>query len=108
VVLSAGSLAAVVSQNAVSAGVTTSLMSSTVKAAPTIAAGQATVAGVIPAKVAALMEGVIKSMMLTKLSNAVAGLFALGAVVFGGSLFTYCTAERVASAGAVRRGDRPY
>jgi len=108
VVLSAGALAVVVSQNVVSAGVPTSLMSSTVKAAPMIAAGQAPVAGVVPAKVAALMEGVIKSMMLTKLSNAVTGLFALGAVVFGGSLFTHCTAERVASAGAVRRGDRPY
>jgi hypothetical protein len=43
-----------------------------------IAAGQATVAGVVPAKVAALTEGVIKSMMLTKLSKtAVAGLLAL-------------------------------
>src|SRR5271165_3246478 len=61
VVLSAGSLAAVVSQNVASA----SLMSSTVKA------GQATVAGVVPAKVVALMEGVMKSMMLTKLSKAV-------------------------------------
>jgi RNA polymerase sigma factor (sigma-70 family) len=77
VVLSAGSLAAV-SQNVASAGVPTSLMSSTVKAAAMIAAGQATVAGAVPAKVAALTEGALKSMMLTKLSKAaVAGLVVL-------------------------------
>jgi len=78
VVLSAGSLATIVSQNVASAGVPTPLMSSTVKAATLIAAGQATVAGVVPAKVAALMEAVMKSMMLTKLSKAaVAGLVVL-------------------------------
>src|SRR5262245_4211721 len=52
VVLSAGSLAAVVSQNVASAGVPTSLLCSTVKAATMIAAGQATVGGVAPANVA--------------------------------------------------------
>jgi RNA polymerase sigma factor (sigma-70 family) len=67
VMLPAGSLAAVVSQKMASAGVPTSLMISTVKTATLIAAGQATVAGVVPAKVAALTEGVMKSMMLTKL-----------------------------------------
>jgi RNA polymerase sigma-70 factor (ECF subfamily) len=102
VVLSAGSLAAVVSQNVASAGVPTSLMFSTVEAAGMIVAGQVTVAGVVPAKVAALMEGVMKGMMLTKLSNAVAGLVVLGAVVFGGSLFTHCTA-----AGQQQNGDKP-
>jgi RNA polymerase sigma factor (sigma-70 family) len=67
VVLSAGSLAAVISQNEASAGMPTSLMSSTVKAATMIAAGQATVAGMVPAKVAALTEGVMKMMLFTKL-----------------------------------------
>ena len=47
VALSAGSLAVMVSQNAVSAAVPTSLMSSTVKAATLVAAGQAAVAGVV-------------------------------------------------------------
>jgi RNA polymerase sigma factor (sigma-70 family) len=92
VALSAGSLAAVVSQNAVSAAVPTSLMSTTFKAAAVIAAGKGTVAGAAPARVAALMEGVMKSMRLTKLSKAVAGLVLLGALVFGGSLFTHRTA----------------
>src|SRR6201987_4262709 len=46
VVLSVGSLAAVAAQNVAAAGVPTSLMSSTVKAATLIAADKATVAGV--------------------------------------------------------------
>jgi RNA polymerase sigma factor (sigma-70 family) len=102
VTLSAGSVAALASRQAASAGVPTSLISSTVKAAPIIAAGQATVAGVVSAKVAALMEGVMKGMMLTKLNNAVAGLVVLGALVFGGSLFTHCTA-----AGQQQHADKP-
>jgi RNA polymerase sigma factor (sigma-70 family) len=102
VVLSAGALAAVLSQSVASAGVPTSLIGFTVKAATMIAAGQAAVGGVVPAQVAALMEGVITSMMLTKLSKAVTGLFVLGAVAFGGSLFTHCTA-----AGQQQHGDKP-
>lgn len=87
VVLSAGSQTAVVWQNVASASVPTSLMSSTVKAAAMIAAGQATVAGVVPAKVASLMEGVMKSMVLTKLSKVtMAGLvvLCLGGLGIGG------------------------
>jgi RNA polymerase sigma factor (sigma-70 family) len=106
VVLSAGALAAVVSQNVASAGVPTSLMSSTVKAATMIAAGQATFAGVVPAKVAALTEGVMKSMMLTKLSKAVAGLVVLGVVVFGGGLLTHRTAAGQ-QAKSEQDGDKP-
>jgi RNA polymerase sigma factor (sigma-70 family) len=67
VLLSAGSLAVVMSQNVASAVVPTALMSSTVKAATIIAAGKEMVAGVVPAKVAVLTEGVLKSMFLTKL-----------------------------------------
>src|SRR5580704_12853827 len=59
VVLPAGSLAALVSQNLASAAVPASLMSSTVRAAATIAAGQTTVTAVVPIKVALLMEGVL-------------------------------------------------
>jgi RNA polymerase sigma factor (sigma-70 family) len=76
-VLSAGSLAAVVSQNVASATVPTSLVSSTVKAAMSMVEAQTVAAGVVSAKVAALTEGVMKSMMLTKLSNAAAGLLVL-------------------------------
>jgi RNA polymerase sigma factor (sigma-70 family) len=75
---SAGSLAVIVSQNVASAGVPTSLMSSTVKAATMIAAGQAAVAGVVPAQVAALTEGVMKAMLLTKLKTVWAIMFVVG------------------------------
>jgi RNA polymerase sigma factor (sigma-70 family) len=90
VVLSAGSQAAVVSQNAASAGVPTALMSSTVKAATLIAAGQATVAGVVPAKVALLTEGVLKAMLLSKLKTATVGLL-LVAFLIGAAGAVYQT-----------------
>jgi RNA polymerase sigma-70 factor (ECF subfamily) len=82
-VLSAASLVAVVSQNTVSAGVPTSVMNSTGKAATLIAAGQATVAGVVPAKVAALTEGVLKAMLVSKLKIATAMLLLTVGVLVG-------------------------
>ena len=82
VVLSAGSLAVVFSQNVSSACVPTSLMSFTVKAATMIAAGQATVTGVVPAKVAALTEGVLKAMLLSKL-KAVVGVLMVAMCLIG-------------------------
>jgi RNA polymerase sigma factor (sigma-70 family) len=96
VVLSAGSLAAVVSQHVASAGVPTSLMSSTVQAATLMAAGQATVAGVVPAKVAILTEGVLKAMLLMKLKTATVGLL-LVALLIGAAGAAYQTqaAEQV-------------
>jgi uncharacterized protein (TIGR03067 family) len=85
--LSAGSLAAVVLQHGASAGVPTSLISSTVKAATILAAGQATVAGVVPARVAALTEGVMKSIMLTKLKCLMAVMLAVTAMASLGAGF---------------------
>jgi hypothetical protein len=78
-----GALAAVAMQNAAPACVPASLASSTIRAAVLIAAGQAAVAGVVPAQVAALVEGVLKTMLLTKLKAATAVLF-LSAVVCAG------------------------
>jgi RNA polymerase sigma factor (sigma-70 family) len=89
VVLSAGSLAAVVSPNVASAGVPTSLMSSTVKAATMIAAGQAAVAGVFPTQVAVLTEGVLRTMFLTKRKTVMSVLLMLGVVVLGGGLLIH-------------------
>jgi RNA polymerase sigma factor (sigma-70 family) len=83
VALSAGSLAAVVSQKVVSAAVPTSLMSSTVKAAAVIAAGKGTVAEVVPAEVAALMEGARKTMFLTKLKSLMPVTLAMLAILVG-------------------------
>jgi hypothetical protein len=86
VVFSGGSLAVLLSQNVASASVPTSLMLSTVKAASVLATGISAV-GVISPKVAALMEGVMKSMTLTKLNKAaMAGLVVLciGGLGIGG------------------------
>jgi RNA polymerase sigma factor (sigma-70 family) len=110
VVLSAGSLAVVVSQNVASGGVPTSLMSSTVKAAAMIAAGQAMVAGVVPAKVAALMEGVMKAMLAAKLKTVTAALLVVAAVGIGGGLLSRSRAaaqtadERLPKAAGEQRG----
>jgi RNA polymerase sigma factor (sigma-70 family) len=91
VVLSVGSLAAVVSQNGASAVVPTALMSSTVKAATTIAAGQATVAGVVPAKVAVLMDGVMKAMLIVKLKTVTAVFLVIATVGVSGGLLSRST-----------------
>jgi RNA polymerase sigma factor (sigma-70 family) len=91
VVLSAGSLATVISQNVASASVPTSLMSSTVKAATMIAAGQAAVAGAVPVKIAALMEGVMKAMLITKLKTVTAVLLVIATVGIGGGLLSRST-----------------
>src|SRR5262249_43886820 len=65
--VSGGALAAVFSQEAASAGVPTSVVASTIKAASMFAAGQVAASGVISAPVAALTEGVLKGMLLAKL-----------------------------------------
>jgi RNA polymerase sigma factor (sigma-70 family) len=77
--VSSGSLAAVLAPNAASASAPTSVVSSTIKAASLFAAGQAAAAGVVTAEVAALTEGVLKTMLLTKLKMATAVL--LGAIL---------------------------
>jgi RNA polymerase sigma factor (sigma-70 family) len=71
VALSAASLAAVVSPQLASAVVPAVLFRSTIRAATRMVTGQATLAGLVPARVAALTEGVLTSMMLTKLSKVV-------------------------------------
>jgi RNA polymerase sigma factor (sigma-70 family) len=74
-----GSLATLLAQNAAAAGVPASMVSSTIKAASLLAAGQAAATAVASAKVAALTEGVLKAMLLTKIKTATA--LALGAVL---------------------------
>src|SRR5262245_14060918 len=66
VALSAGALAAVLSQHAAAAGVPAPLVVPTVQAAALLAAGE-TAAGLVSAKVAALTEGVLKAMLMTRL-----------------------------------------
>ena len=64
--------AALLSQEAASASVPASVLSSTIKAVTLVAAGKAAATGLISANVAALTEGVVKSMLLTKLKTVTA------------------------------------
>jgi len=83
VAFSGGMLAAVLSQKGASAGVPTSVVSSTIKAAGRFAAGQAAATSVISVKVAALTEGVLKAMFLHKIKGVMAVLVVMAAVGMG-------------------------
>jgi RNA polymerase sigma factor (sigma-70 family) len=74
-VVSGGSLAALLSQEARPAGMPTRLISGTIEAARLFAAGQAA-SGLIAAPVVALTEGVLRAMLVTKLKTATAVLAA--------------------------------
>jgi RNA polymerase sigma factor (sigma-70 family) len=88
VVLSSGLLAGVLSENAASACVPTSLVVSTVKAAGSFATATTAVTGTIPVNVVALTEGVLKAMLLTKLKTLTAALLVIATVGSGGVLFS--------------------
>jgi RNA polymerase sigma factor (sigma-70 family) len=81
VTVSGGALAALLSENVVSASVPDSVADSTIKAASLPAAGKAT--GAISVKVAALTEGVMQAMSFTKLKATLAVVLILGFVATG-------------------------
>jgi len=87
VALSAGALAGVVAQNAAEAAVPAALASSTARAATLLATGKA--AGAVSIKVAALTEGVIKTMLLTKLKIATVVFLAVSFLTLGTGALTY-------------------
>jgi RNA polymerase sigma factor (sigma-70 family) len=80
-----GVLAALFSPDQASAGVPTSVLSSTIKAVTAVAAGQAA-AGVVSLNVAALAEGVMKAMVLMKLKCAMMVLLVAATVVGSGAV----------------------
>jgi RNA polymerase sigma factor (sigma-70 family) len=86
VVLSVGALAAIVSQNAASAAVPATLMTSTAKAAGALAATQVVSTTAIGTKGAVLTKGVLKSLLLSKaaVATTVAGV-AVAAAMFATS-----------------------
>jgi RNA polymerase sigma factor (sigma-70 family) len=86
--VSGGTLAVVLAQNAASAGVPASLVSSTIKAASLYAAGPAAATGVVSAKVAGLAEGVLKTMLLTKVKIGTAVLLAVATFGMGAGWLT--------------------
>src|SRR5262249_30667590 len=84
--LSGGVLAVALGQNVASAGVPPSLLASTVKASLLMAAGQA---ATVSAKVLALAQGVLKTMMITKAKIVTAAVLTLGLSVAGASWSAY-------------------
>jgi len=93
--VSGGSLAALLAQNAASACVPAAVVSSTIKTATLVAASNGAVAGVVSTKVAALTEGVLKSMFLTKLKLVAVTLTIALLVCFGiGSAIQMYASER--------------
>lgn len=102
VVLSAGALAAVVSENSASALVPTAVVSSTIKAAPLFAAGQTAATSIVSGKVAALTEGVMKAMLMTKVKMIATVLLMASLIAFGGGLLSH---EMAATAQQTQRTD---
>jgi RNA polymerase sigma factor (sigma-70 family) len=81
VVVSGGVLVAVLSQNVASAGVPNAVVSSTTKAASLFATGQ--VARVISVEVAALTEGVLRTMFVNKIKAGLGVLLVLAVCLCG-------------------------
>jgi RNA polymerase sigma factor (sigma-70 family) len=89
---SAGLLGTVLCQQAASAAVPVVVLNSTIKAAATVAAGGAATS-VVSAKIAALTEGVLKTMVLSKLRTAVIGVVILGLVGLTGVMLAQLQAD---------------
>lgn len=87
VIVSGGLLGSMLSQQAASATVPTLVLSTTIKAVTTVAAGQAG-AGLISSQVAALTERVVKTMLMKLKTAGAALLVVLGMVALGGGLAT--------------------
>ncbi len=81
--VSGGSLAVALAQHSASASVPAPLVTSTVQAATLGAAGQAVANGLVSAQVAALTQGVLKTMLISKLKTATAVLIVVAAVGSG-------------------------
>lgn len=90
VALSGGALAVVLSAGSASASAPPSLVASTIKATSLLAAGQA--AGIVSVKVAALMEGVVKAMFVTKIKSVLA-VALLAGLTLGGAAGMICRAQ---------------
>jgi RNA polymerase sigma factor (sigma-70 family) len=95
-------LAEVLSTSAASACVPAAVVSSTIRAATLIAAGKAAAAGLISHRVAALTEGVLKTMFLKKLKliSLVLFLIAIAGVSVGGLTYPTQAADPVQPEGA--------
>lgn len=89
ITLSGALLAAVLSEKAACASVPANLGISTIEAVTAVAAGQGALAGIVSTKVAALTEGVVKTMLLTKLKSITIVLAAVAVMSGAGIFLTY-------------------
>lgn len=87
--LTAGTLTGLLALNAASANVPLLVAVSATKAATSLVTGESAAAGAISSKVAVLMEGVLKAMLMTKLKIVAVVLLATGLIALGGGLLTY-------------------
>jgi RNA polymerase sigma factor (sigma-70 family) len=99
VVVAGGSLAAALAPGLTSAAMPATLVTSTIQTATLFAAGQAA-AGVASVNAAALAEGVIKAMLVTKLKIATAVVVVLGVVGLGDGFGPYSAALAADGGGA--------
>jgi RNA polymerase sigma factor (sigma-70 family) len=100
--LSAAALAGLVSANATAAPVPAALVSAALRAALLGGGAKAAAAGAVSAPAAALTEGVLQAMLLTKVKGVAAVVLAL-ALVGGGGALTYRAAAGPAKGGPTAR-----
>ena len=91
VVFSGGSVAAVLPVGTASASAPPALVASTIKAVSLLAASKAAATGVIPAKVAALTEGMVKTMFVTKIKSVLAVALVVAVLASGMAGLIYRT-----------------
>ncbi|HEV3257148.1 MAG TPA: sigma-70 family RNA polymerase sigma factor [Gemmataceae bacterium] len=87
VTLSGGMLAVAFAEQVTSAGVPPALLSSTLKAASHMAAGRAAATGVISVRAAALAEGVVRAMTMSKAKLTLGAVLVVGALAAGLSAY---------------------
>src|SRR5205085_2863731 len=87
--ISGAALAAVLAQNAVWASLPAAVGAATIKTATLVAASRGAAPGVVSTKVAALTEGVMKAMLLTKLKTATALLLTLTMAALASAMLTW-------------------
>ncbi len=97
--LSGGTLAALVSQNAAPAGVPGPLVVATAQAAAALAAS-----GLVPARVAAVTEGVMKAMLVNRLKQSLLLLLTAGVLFAAGAGALHALA---AAQGAAKEAPKP-
>jgi hypothetical protein len=91
---SGGALAVALSRQAVLASAPPEVVSGAIHTATLVAAGKAVPAGMVPATVAALTEGVLKSMVFPKFKIGLGVLVLLSVSLFGGGLLAQVAPPR--------------